>query len=99
MPLYDFRCTICGYEFEIFRPMAKSTWPASCPKPECRRLAYNTGVYHCYMKTDTKGPGATWIRNPKESPTAILREDYDPPVESRKDMEKMIKRKGVTPLG
>jgi len=96
MPLYDFRCSVCGYEFEALVPMFKYIG-IDCRK--CGKPAFNIGVYRTYMKTDVKGPGAAWIRNERESPVSILKEDYDPPVESRKDMEDMIKRKGVVPLG
>lgn len=31
MALYDFRCTVCGLEFEVSRPMAQAGEPALCP--------------------------------------------------------------------
>jgi putative FmdB family regulatory protein len=31
MALYDFRCTRCGLEFEVSRPMAQAADPAFCP--------------------------------------------------------------------
>ena len=31
MALYDFRCTVCGLEFEVSRPMAQAADPARCP--------------------------------------------------------------------
>jgi putative FmdB family regulatory protein len=31
MALYDFRCSRCGLEFEVSRPMAQATDPAFCP--------------------------------------------------------------------
>jgi putative FmdB family regulatory protein len=31
MALYDFRCTVCGLEFEVSRPMAQAAEPAHCP--------------------------------------------------------------------
>ncbi|MEU0991910.1 zinc ribbon domain-containing protein [Streptomyces sp. NPDC005953] len=31
MPRYDFRCRSCGDTFEVNRPMAQSSDPASCP--------------------------------------------------------------------
>ncbi|MET9676539.1 zinc ribbon domain-containing protein [Streptomyces sp. NPDC006482] len=31
MPRYDFRCRTCGDTFELSRPMAESSAPASCP--------------------------------------------------------------------
>ena len=31
MALYDFRCTVCGLEFEVSRPMAQAADPAQCP--------------------------------------------------------------------
>ncbi|MFG1610071.1 zinc ribbon domain-containing protein [Actinoplanes sp. NPDC049265] len=32
MPRYDYRCRACGDTFEISRPMAEATTPASCPR-------------------------------------------------------------------
>ncbi|MFE7133362.1 zinc ribbon domain-containing protein [Streptomyces sp. NPDC057638] len=31
MPRYEFRCRSCGDTFEVSRPMAQSSDPASCP--------------------------------------------------------------------
>ncbi len=31
MALYDFRCSQCGLEFEVSRPMAQAGDPAFCP--------------------------------------------------------------------
>ncbi|MFC8224165.1 zinc ribbon domain-containing protein [Streptomyces sp. NPDC057287] len=31
MPRYEYRCRSCGETFEISRPMAESSAPASCP--------------------------------------------------------------------
>ncbi|MFI7234319.1 zinc ribbon domain-containing protein [Streptomyces cyaneofuscatus] len=31
MPRYEFRCRTCGDTFELSRPMAQSSNPASCP--------------------------------------------------------------------
>ncbi|MDJ0343675.1 zinc ribbon domain-containing protein [Streptomyces sp. H10-C2] len=31
MPRYEFRCRSCGTTFELNRPMAESSAPASCP--------------------------------------------------------------------
>ncbi|MFF1505775.1 zinc ribbon domain-containing protein [Streptomyces sp. NPDC058326] len=31
MPRYEFRCRTCGDTFELSRPMAESSDPASCP--------------------------------------------------------------------
>ncbi|WP_278263318.1 zinc ribbon domain-containing protein [Nocardia sp. AG03] len=31
MPNYSFRCRSCGDTFEVSRPMARSSDPASCP--------------------------------------------------------------------
>jgi putative FmdB family regulatory protein len=40
MPLYDFRCSKCGLEFEVSRPWSKATDPAFCPMDggECERV-------------------------------------------------------------
>jgi putative FmdB family regulatory protein len=32
MPRYEFRCRACGDTFEINRPMASASAPASCPQ-------------------------------------------------------------------
>ncbi|MBW1600930.1 zinc ribbon domain-containing protein [Streptomyces sp. JJ66] len=32
MPRYEFRCRACGTSFEVSRPMAQSSAPASCPQ-------------------------------------------------------------------
>ncbi|MFK3985469.1 zinc ribbon domain-containing protein [Micromonospora sp. NPDC050397] len=32
MPRYEFRCRACGDTFEINRPMAEASAPASCPQ-------------------------------------------------------------------
>lgn len=31
MPRYGFRCTQCGHEFEVSRPMSQASDPAVCP--------------------------------------------------------------------
>ncbi|WP_345434933.1 zinc ribbon domain-containing protein [Actinoallomurus vinaceus] len=31
MPRYDYRCRACGATFEVSRPMAEASAPASCP--------------------------------------------------------------------
>ncbi|MGP3979744.1 FmdB family zinc ribbon protein [Streptomyces sp. KR80] len=31
MPRYEYRCRSCGTTFELNRPMAESSAPASCP--------------------------------------------------------------------
>ncbi|WP_406732172.1 FmdB family zinc ribbon protein [Streptomyces sp. NBC_01794] len=31
MPRYEYRCRTCGDTFEVNRPMAQSSDPASCP--------------------------------------------------------------------
>ncbi|WNE96310.1 zinc ribbon domain-containing protein [Streptomyces luomodiensis] len=31
MPRYEYRCRACGTTFELNRPMAESSDPASCP--------------------------------------------------------------------
>ncbi|MFU8853370.1 FmdB family zinc ribbon protein [Micromonospora sp. SL1-18] len=32
MPRYEFRCRACGDTFEVNRPMAEASQPASCPQ-------------------------------------------------------------------
>ncbi len=32
MPIYEYRCTACGNDFELTRPVSQSSDPASCPK-------------------------------------------------------------------
>ncbi|GAA3879659.1 hypothetical protein GCM10022243_50400 [Saccharothrix violaceirubra] len=32
MPTYEFRCKTCGSTFDVNRPLAESSAPASCPE-------------------------------------------------------------------
>ncbi|MER0244940.1 zinc ribbon domain-containing protein, partial [Streptomyces sp. HSW2009] len=32
MPRYEYRCRACGANFELSRPMAESSAPATCPE-------------------------------------------------------------------
>ncbi|WP_146057172.1 zinc ribbon domain-containing protein, partial [Streptomyces sp. SM14] len=32
MPRYEYRCRGCGDQFELSRPMAQSSDPATCPQ-------------------------------------------------------------------
>jgi putative FmdB family regulatory protein len=47
MPLYDFRCTKCGMEFEVSRPLSKASEPALCPLDgsECERVFTMPGTF------------------------------------------------------
>ncbi|GBD10892.1 hypothetical protein HRbin23_00542 [bacterium HR23] len=40
MPLYEYRCTVCGNRFERLRPFSQVNEPAACPDcgGESRRL-------------------------------------------------------------
>jgi len=31
VPVYEYRCRTCGNDFEVRRPMAESSAPATCP--------------------------------------------------------------------
>jgi putative FmdB family regulatory protein len=31
MPKYDFKCSVCGRQFEVSRPISQATDPAQCP--------------------------------------------------------------------
>ena len=37
MPIYEYRCSKCGTDFELIRSMSEMDKPASCPK--CRAKA------------------------------------------------------------
>lgn len=42
MALYDFRCTVCGLDFEVSRPMAQAAEPAVCPVDGAESLRFFT---------------------------------------------------------
>lgn len=60
MPLYDFRCSDCGLEFEISRPLSKASDPAFCPMDgsACERI-------YTMPSSFIKGSG---IRDPNDLP-------------------------------
>ena len=47
MPLYDFRCSKCGLEFEVSRPVSRAADPAFCPMDggECERVFTMPGTF------------------------------------------------------
>jgi putative FmdB family regulatory protein len=58
MPKYDFRCPECGREFEVSRPMSRSSDPAFCPSDntECEKLIR---MPMTYVKSGSWSPPTT----------------------------------------
>ncbi|MFI6872542.1 zinc ribbon domain-containing protein [Streptomyces sp. NPDC050400] len=46
MPRYEYRCRSCGDTFELSRPMAESSAPATCPAghPDTVKLLSTVGL-------------------------------------------------------
>ena len=67
MALYDFRCTTCGLEFEVSRPMAQAAEPAPCPVDgaESRRfftmpMTFSKGSSASKGASGRQPPGRGW---------------------------------------
>ncbi len=60
MALYDFRCTVCGLEFEVSRPMAQAADPARCPVDGAESRRFFT-----MPMTFSKGSGASLAARPQ----------------------------------
>ncbi|MFC1937574.1 FmdB family zinc ribbon protein [Chloroflexota bacterium] len=59
MPLYEYICSNCGYEFELLRPLSKAGEEATCPKchnPSERKLS--TFAHFTMSGSETITPGA-----------------------------------------
>ena len=54
MPRYGFRCTQCGIEFEVSRPMSQAGDPASCPHDG----AAGTRIFHVPTTISSGGSSA-----------------------------------------
>lgn len=75
MAVYEFRCTQCGYGFEVFRPMSEFNKPAQCPKcgSKGERLisdfASNQGSTMQVPSGDVLREPAAMAVNPTPTPT------------------------------
>lgn len=65
MPIYEYRCSACGNEFEMTRPISQSGDPApctSCGKPSQKLVSQFASKVDYAIKGPTKqpfrGPGA-----------------------------------------
>ncbi|MFZ4669808.1 MAG: FmdB family zinc ribbon protein [Microthrixaceae bacterium] len=59
MPRYDFRCRSCGSTFEVERPMAESSDPASCPDGHTDTVKLLSTVAVGGRAAPTSSPAAT----------------------------------------
>jgi putative FmdB family regulatory protein len=61
MALYDFRCTVCGLEFEVSRPMAQAGEPARCPVDgaESRRF-FTMPMTFSKSSSGRRAPAQAW---------------------------------------
>ena len=61
MALYDFRCTVCGLEFEVSRPMAQAGEPARCPVDGAESRRFFT-MPMTFSKSNSRrpSPGGAW---------------------------------------
>ena len=58
MALYDYRCTQCGLEFEVSRPISQATEPARCPADGAESTRVFT-MPMTFSKTDFRGPSTS----------------------------------------
>ncbi len=65
MPLYEYRCRTCDDVFELRRPVAESSEPATCPSghPEARR------VLSAFMALTPAGASASGSPGPGAMPS------------------------------
>jgi putative FmdB family regulatory protein len=61
MALYDFRCAVCGLEFEVSRPMAQAGEPARCPVDgaESRRF-FTMPMTFSKSSSGQRSPARAW---------------------------------------
>ena len=67
LAVYEYRCKVCGQEFEVTRPMSESSAPAKCPKcgADAQRLVSGFSSTEGYgVKGTRKAP---FRGNPPES--------------------------------
>jgi putative FmdB family regulatory protein len=58
MARYDFRCTQCGQEFEVSRPISQATNPAYCPIDGAESVRV-LSMPMTFSKTDFRGPSTS----------------------------------------
>jgi putative FmdB family regulatory protein len=73
MPIYGYRCTKCGHQFEVFQRMSDEPIE-TCPKCEGKvtKMLYPSGVVFKgsgYYSTDYKGSGSPASSNGSGSTT------------------------------
>ena len=59
MPIYEYRCSACGNEFEMTRPLSQSGEPADCPKcgkPSQKLISQFASKVEYAIKGPTKEP-------------------------------------------
>jgi putative FmdB family regulatory protein len=56
--LYDYRCTQCGLEFEVSRPISQAAEPARCPADSAESTRVFT-MPMTFSKKDFRGPSTS----------------------------------------
>jgi putative FmdB family regulatory protein len=56
--LYDYRCSQCGLEFEVSRPISQATDPARCPVDGAESARIFT-MPMTFSKKDFRGPSTS----------------------------------------
>lgn len=75
MPIYEYRCSACGNEFEMTRPISQSSEPApctNCGKPSQKLVSQFASKVDYAIKGPTKEPfrGAGAATAPAKTATA-----------------------------
>lgn len=93
MPNYDFKCEPCNRVRERYVPLKHFDLPQHCPQcqGQMKRLVSSGGI---------QVDGAPWLR----STTEFLKDGeeetiYNNPVTSRKEYNRLLKDKGLEPVG
>lgn len=63
MPIYEYRCSECGKDFELMRPFSKADEPAPCP--DCGSPGEKLiSLFASTRDFDIKGPSKPAFREP-----------------------------------
>ncbi len=85
MPLYEFECKRCGHITEVFHSVLRAQKMTTCE--ECEGVAEKV-----ISKPNVQDDHPKWI---DDNLRAQIQEDDEPPIESRTQLKKAEKEKGI----
>ncbi len=91
MAVYEFRCSKCGHDFEVMRPMSESGKPAKCPKCGSRgeRLISD---FSSNQGSVVQGPTGAPLREPPPKPLTPTRPATRPKIVQKKPTQLVAKK-------